>query len=207
MRNKDLGFDNQYLLAIALHNEEVRLGLEAFKNEMLKLKGVQAAGASSMVPGEPYLFSHNTYPEGFSKDQPFRMDDFLVDHSFLDTLKAEIVKGRGFSQEITTDAEDAVMINETAARKLEWDDPIGKTLDINWGVNHRKNRKTIIGVFRDIHQRSLYSMVSPTFIQYISDEGAIENRARRLILRLDARNLSQTMKLIEQNWIENIFCL
>jgi putative ABC transport system permease protein len=203
MRNKDLGFEKQNLLVLVLHNEKVRLGLESFKSEILAINGVHAAGSSSMVPGERYLFSNNTFPEGFSKDQPFRMDHFLVDYGFLDTFKARVIKGRGFSKDIITDKTEAVMINETAARMLEWENPVGKRIEINWRDKHRPDKKTIIGVFRDIHQRSLYAMVSPTFIQYISDEGAIENRARRLVLRVDSENLGQTMKLIEKNWKEN----
>ena len=200
MRNKDLGFNKQNLLAVVLHNEDVRIGLESFKNEMLKINGVTSAGASSMVPGEMYLFNNRTIPDGFSRDQTFQMDNFLVDYGFLDTFEIEVVQGRGFSKTITSDFSDAVMINKTAARLLEWDNPIGKTIDINWRDPLRPNRKTVIGVFEDIHQRSLYSQVAPTFIQYISDEGAIENRARRLSLRLETENLSGTMALIEQKW-------
>jgi len=200
MRSKDLGFNKQNLLAVVLHNEDVRIGLESFKNEMLKINGVTSAGASSMVPGEMYLFNIRTIPDGFSRDQTFQMDNFLVDYGFLDTFEIDVVEGRGFSKTITSDFSDAVMINKTAARQLEWDNPIGKTININWRDPLRPDRKTVIGVFEDIHQRSLYSRVAPTYIQYISNEGAIENRARRLILRLETENLSGTMALIEQTW-------
>lgn len=200
MENKDLGFNKQNLLVIALQNKYVRIGLESFKDELLKIKGVVNAGASSMVPGEIYLFNTATYPEGFPRDQTFRMENFLVDQDFLNTLKIEIVKGRGFSKEITTDATDAVMINETAARKLEWTDPVGKTIHITTPNTSETVKKTVIGVFRDIHQRSLYSVIEPTFIHYVSNEGAIENRARRLTLRLETDDLTLTMKKIEQTW-------
>ncbi|MCJ7582597.1 MAG: ABC transporter permease [Candidatus Aminicenantes bacterium] len=200
MRNKDLGFNKQNLLAVVLHNEDVRIGLESFKEEMLKMREVVSAGVSSMVPGEMYLFNNGTNPEGFSRDQTFQMDNFLVDYSFLDTFEIDVVLGRGFSKEITSDKEEAILINETAARQLEWDNPLGKTIDINWIDETRPEKKTVVGVFQDIHQRSLYSRVAPTYIQYVSNEGPIENRARRLILRLEMDDISGTLAIIERKW-------
>jgi putative ABC transport system permease protein len=198
IQNKDIGFNKQNLLAVAIQNDEVRIGLEAFKQELLNITGVESAGLSSMVPGEMYLFNIGTYPEGYARDQMMRMDNFLVDYGFLGTFKIKVTQGRGFSKEITTDFTDAVMINETAARNLAWPNPVGKTIEIP--SDDGLVRKTVIGVFKDIHQRSLYSVVAPTVIQYIGTEGAIENRARRLTLRLKSGDIPGIMKKIERKW-------
>jgi putative ABC transport system permease protein len=155
-----------------------------------------------MVPGEMYLFNVGTYPEGFPEDQSVFMDNFLVDHGFLDTFEIEVVAGRGFSQEITTDASAAAMINETAMRRLGWSEPVGKTIVTLTPFRAEPVQKTVIGVFRDIHQRSLYSEVAPTVITHVRDEGAIENRARRLTLRLETEDLAGTLALIEKKWEE-----
>jgi putative ABC transport system permease protein len=200
LRTMDLGFDKSGVLAVALQNDEVRIGLESLKQELLTIPGVEHAGASSMVPGEMYLFNQATSPEGFPKDQTVRMDNFLVDDGFLETMGIAVVKGRPFSKDMAADFKSAVMINETAARRLGWDDPVGKTIEVPSGDGLA--RKSVIGVFRDIHQRSLYSAVAPTYIEYIGLEGAIENRARRLVLRLGTEDLPGTMALIERKWKE-----
>ncbi len=200
LQNKDLGFKKENLLVIAIQNDEVRAGLESFKQELLNISGIENAGASSMVPGEMYLFNIGTYPEGFPRNQMFSVDYFLVDYGFLDTLGIQVVEGRGFSKEMMADFKESLLINETAAVKLGWEDPVGKTIEVPSG--DRVVRKTIIGVFRDIHQRSLYSVVAPTVIDYIGLEGAIENRARRLTLRLNTDDLAGTMAIIEQKWKE-----
>lgn len=198
MKSKDLGFDKHNLLAIAIQNDEVRRGLESFKQDLLAVSGIESAGLSSMVPGEMYLFNIGTYPEGYARDQMVRMDSFLVDYGFLDCFGIQVTLGRGFSKEIRTDFTDAVMINQTAAKNLGWDDPVGKTIEIP--SDEGLVRKAVIGVFKDIHQRSLYSVVAPTVIQYIGLEGAIENRARRLSLRLNTEDISSVMMKIEQMW-------
>jgi putative ABC transport system permease protein len=202
MQDKDLGFNKRDLLVIALQNKEVRLGLESFKDEALRIIGVVSTGASSMVPGEIYLFNIGTYPEGFSRDQVFRMDNFRVDYGFLDTLEIRITQGRGFSKERISDHADGIMINETAASRLGWDDSLGKMIDVPFRLSEDLTTKTVIGVFKDIHQRSLYSSVSPTVIEYISNEGGIDARARRLTLRLETDDLERTMVEIEQKWKE-----
>jgi putative ABC transport system permease protein len=198
LQSKDLGFDKQDLLAVAIQNDEVRMGLESFKQDLLNINGIENAGLSSMVPGEMYLFNTGTYPEGYARDQMINMDNFLVDYGFFDTLGIEVIQGRGFAKEITTDYTDAVMINHTAVKTLGWDDPVGKTIELP--LDEGLVRKTVIGVFKDIHQRSLYSVVAPTVVQYIGTEGPIENRARRLTLRLNANDIPGTLEKIEQKW-------
>jgi ABC-type antimicrobial peptide transport system permease subunit len=61
-------------------------------------------------------------------------------------------------------------------------------------------RKTVIGVFKDIHQRSLYSVVDPTIVRYIGIKGPIENRARRLTIRLSGGDIPGVMENIELKW-------
>lgn len=205
MRNIDLGFNKEHLLVIALQNNDVRLGLESFKNELLTINGVISACGTSMVPGEMYLFNTGTYPEGASEEQMFRMDNFYVDHDFVRTFEIEVVEGRGFSKEMPTDVTDALMINEAAVQRLGWDNPIGKKIKVLLNPFDDLSGYTplrVIGVFRDIHQRSLYSVINPTFVQYIKNEGPIENRARRLSVRLETTDLSGTMARIEQKWKE-----
>jgi putative ABC transport system permease protein len=200
MRSKALGFDKKDRLVLAVQNEEARRGLEAFKTEVLRIPGVTAAGGSSMVPGEMYLFNLSTFPEGHPRDQALRMDAFFVDDGFVGTFEIEVVKGRAFSRENLADRAQGVMINETAARRLRWDDPLGKTIEIQAPFSNETVKKRVIGVFRDIHQRSLYAAVEPTVIEYVGTEGPIENRVRRLTLKLETEDVSGVAARIEAEW-------
>jgi putative ABC transport system permease protein len=200
LHTKDLGFQKNDMLVIAIQNPEVRQGLEAFKNEALKIDGVISAGASSMVPGELYLFSIAATPEGKKDEQPVTMDNFLVDDGFLKTFQIQVVQGRDFSKERPSEMQNGVLLNETAVRMLGWDNPVGKTIELDPPLRGERLDKTVIGVFRDIHQRSLYSAIQPTVVYYVSDMGDVENRIRRLTLRLDTENLPGTLAGIESAW-------
>ncbi|MFC1564262.1 ABC transporter permease [candidate division KSB1 bacterium] len=206
MKNKDLGFDKDDLLVINLQTDIVRKNLESFKYELVNISGVRSATSSSLVPGEIYLRRSNVFPEGTTQDQSVGMDNYRIDEDFFRTMGIEIVKGRGFSKEITTDVENSVLVNETAAALLGLDDPVGKTLYIMPDFNEPQTGpvpRTIIGIYKDIHIRSLYASIQPEFVRYARTEGVIQNRARRLILRLDTDDIPGTVKNIEQKWKEN----
>lgn len=202
MQNKDLGFDKENILVVALQNKDVRVSPEVFKNELLTIKGVESICASSMVPGEMYLFNNSTYPEGSSKEDAFRMQNFFADYDFCRTLGVEIIKGRGFEKDIISDVADAILINETAANELGWDEPIGKTIEIvnNFNNANPTEIRKVIGVYKDFHHRSLYSAIEPTFIRHISNEGPIEHRARRLSLHLQTNDFVEVTQEVEQKW-------
>lgn len=206
MQNKDLGFNKSRRLVIALQNEHVRRGLESFKTSLMAFKGVAGTCATSMVPGERYLFNTSTTPEGFSDGQTFDMDHFHADHDFFKIFEIELEAGRGFSKENPTDITDAVLINRTAADKLGWQNPLGKIIHIPahpYGDDKDTVPRTVIGVFRDIHQRSLYFPILPTLVEHTRNEGAIEYRARRLTVVLDSKNIPESMAAIENLWKEH----
>ncbi|MCJ7682018.1 MAG: hypothetical protein MUP70_14915, partial [Candidatus Aminicenantes bacterium] len=111
-----------------------------------------------------------------------------------------VVQGRDFSRERPSEIQNGVLLNETAVRLLGWENPVGKTIELDPPIRGERLHKTVIGVFMDIHQRSLYSAIQPTAVYYVSDEGSIENRVRRLTLRLDTDDLPGTLAGIESAW-------
>ena len=205
MQDKNLGFNKENVLVVAIQNKDIRLSLEPFKDDLFSIRGINSICTSSMVPGEMYLFSNGTYPEGSSKETVFRMQNFLVDYDFFNTMQIEIIEGRGFEQELISDIENGILINETAARVLEWEDPIGKTIEIvtSYDSENTIEVKTVIGVYKDFHHQSLYSVIEPTFIRHVSNKGPIENRARRLSIRLKNDDFVNVIEAVEQKWKEH----
>ncbi|UCE40686.1 MAG: hypothetical protein JSV17_14750, partial [Candidatus Aminicenantes bacterium] len=67
-----------------------------------------------------------------------------------------LLSGRNFSRDFATDTEDAIIINETAARRLGWDNPLGKSFQLfpDWDLK-------VIGVVRDFHFQSYHLDIEP----------------------------------------------
>jgi putative ABC transport system permease protein len=147
---------------------------------------------SSVPPG--YGARTNVFlPEGFSLNQVQMMRSISIDSDFIPTIGLEIVAGRNFSPEITTDSSKSILINQTAARQFGWDDPIGKSireLD-NWDTT-----KTVVGVVRDFHIESLHHKISPLIIE-------IEpSRLRFILIKISPGNLKETLLFLKRKWKE-----
>jgi putative ABC transport system permease protein len=165
MKNKKLGFEKEQLVVIpGQHNSSIR-SLDTIRDELSGVPGVINVAASSMVPGRGVM-KGVLRPEGFSEDQPQTMDILSIDHNFIPTFGMEVVSGRNFSAEIASDTSDVVMINEAAARKFGWDDPIGKTFIFSTpsGNGQETTTLSVIGVVKDFHISSLRQDIEPVYI-------------------------------------------
>ncbi|MCP4728281.1 MAG: FtsX-like permease family protein, partial [bacterium] len=195
LKNKDLGFRKEHLMVISIEDNVLRKKIETIKTELLSVSGVTAASSSSMVPCEDDFNVNPYHPDGWSDEMPFMMNSFYVDHDFFNTYNIEIMEGRGFSKDIITDTKDAVIINETAVKKLQWKDPIGKTIE-EYTSTTTKRGLTVIGVIKDIHYRSLGIVIEPCHIKFSPQ------RSDRLTLSLSGSNIAETVRAVTEKWKE-----
>jgi putative ABC transport system permease protein len=187
--NRQLGFDKEQVLVVhrasALGQQK-----EAFKQKLLQNSGVMSASASTTLPGK--LFGRSTYrPSEAPPEKSTPMHEIYVDDDFIQTLGINLLSGRNFSREFATDS-SAVILNEAAAKKFGWADPLGQKLiapgDSLW-------RGTVIGVVKDFHFESLHKPIQPLvllyqpFYQYFS-------------IRVLPANVAATAQLVETTWKE-----
>jgi len=195
MKNKSLGFDKESVLVVEIMDRNVRQSLESMKTEIQKVPGVLSVSSTSLVPGQepsvqPFI------PEGFTEKQAQLMEIFWIDHDFVPTLGMEIIKGRNFSQEFRTDSSSAVIINQTAARRYGWENPIGKTIRAPSDEIMKWDTYTVVGVVKDFHRTSLHSVIGPQLIG--NDPGNFDE----LIIRISPENSDTTLRLLMEKWKE-----
>ena len=196
MRNEKLGFEKEQRLIIPLRSDDARNQLRVYKAELSGVEGVLDICGSRTVPGEENYNANPFFPEGWSDEESFIVDAFYTDDQYLKTYNIKLVDGRGFSDQIPSDIEDAVLINQTAANVIGWDHPVGKQLATLTSSRDLTQRKvyTIIGVIEDIHYRSVHHAIAPSLLTFSPDY------ARKLTLRLDSRDIPNTIKKIERKW-------
>jgi putative ABC transport system permease protein len=117
-----------------------------------------------------------------------------IDEHFTDVFQIPVISGRILSDTIISDRFNNVMINESAARKLGWDNPIGKRLRFK----HEEEPVTIIGVIKDINFRSLQTQIEPVVYRFTGSNWL----AGYVTLRLDEKDYPQTIKFIKETWEE-----
>ena len=164
IQNKDIGYERDQLLVI---REAYQLGndQEVFENELLKNPKVESISQSAFAPAG---FSDNNQTM-ISKDGQFvrRMPVYNIDENYIPTMGMQLVAGRNFSKEFGADSIN-VIINETAAKVLGLgENPLGKEVTTGGGS------KTVIGVIKDFHFKSLHQPIDPLFMFYAPYGGLI----------------------------------
>jgi putative ABC transport system permease protein len=123
MTKKDLGFKKENLIIIRRPDAFFRQ-LEPFRDQLLKLPGVDKVGFSRNVPGRNFnnnAFLNDEDPE----KKTYLLQQAQVSLDFPQTLGVNLVEGRFFSREFTTDS-TAVLLNEAAVKSLGLKNPVGK---------------------------------------------------------------------------------
>jgi putative ABC transport system permease protein len=156
MKNKDLGFNRDRILYATINAEsgEQPVSFDLLRNRLNQISGIKAATISQTIP---YYGNHgsNVTWEGAQPGETVNSRYNFVGYDFLEAYDIGIVKGRDFSRDVTTDGEEACLINETAARTFGWDDPIDKKVKF-WDKDCR-----VVGVVRDFHPFSVFQRIPP----------------------------------------------
>jgi len=174
MRNKDLGFSRERVVVIRLDSPDSRSSVEALKREFRRLPAVVSVGSSSHAPD--WGARHNVcQPEGFALNDMPGVAIVTIDQDYLEAMRIEIVQGRGFSTDFLGDASKSVLINETAARRFGWDNPVGKRIR---EMDSQAILKTVVGVVRDFHYMNVRRLIEPMMLVFSPQE------SRALVVRL-----------------------
>ncbi|MBU1099742.1 MAG: ABC transporter permease [Bacteroidetes bacterium] len=191
IQNKNLGFQPEQVINIALDNQVLQNQAETFKNELRNISSVKSVGASSTMPGNGMARWGGIRPDGYNADETWVCSVMWVDDNFFNTVGMELAKGRAFSKEFPADEQESVMINESAARELGWDDPIGKKFNFE-----RRPSLTIVGVIKDFHFENMQHKIEPLIINYVP------NASRMLSIKTSAADVSSSLGQIEKLWKE-----
>jgi putative ABC transport system permease protein len=188
MRNKDLGYDKENLITLAL-NTIVQQNYEALRNELSGNASILNVTRVAGLPTYGYWFSNSRWNwEGKDPDKDILFRANFVDYDYLEALKAPIVMGRNFSKDYGADT-TGIIINETSQRAMGFEEPIGKRVTLG-----EENVFHIIGVVQDFHYVSLRTEIEP-MILLLDPE-----RCSQIVVRIDSENTPETLKFMGSVW-------
>jgi putative ABC transport system permease protein len=118
------------------------------------------------------------------------MDVIFTDFDFARTYGVEIIKGRDFSRDFSTDLKAAFLINETAARKLGWgSDAVGRKIGFS-----PDQIGPVIGIMKDFHYRALREKIGPLVIKLNPEDRIF------LSLKIRADDVAGTVAYVKDIW-------
>jgi putative ABC transport system permease protein len=199
LHQKDLGFEKDQVLFFPMRGEQMFRDHETFKNELRQVPGVAAVTIGYGFPGDA-VAGETVFVPRQGRQTEYSVTTLLVDFDYLKTLAVPVVAGRAFSRAYQTDADQAFMINETAARELGFGTPekalgqplFWKTWDEARPDSLKKGR--IIGVVKDFHYKSLYEKVEPTVLMIYPDA------AWKVAVKLRPEGLAGTVSRVKEVW-------
>ncbi len=161
---KDLGFTRENIITIDNSSSQLGYNVRAFKTALEKENSVISAGYNQYD-----LLSMRTSfmrPENANDDfEQFRCYYQWTDDTYLETLDVEFLAGRNFSKNISGDTA-AVIVNETTARLLGFEDALGEMVISGASRDHPYK---IIGVVKDFNHQSFDKSVPPSGFLYRED--------------------------------------
>lgn len=163
VQNRDNGYNKNNLIYVAM-NGDAHKNYGLIKQELLD-KGAATAVTKTIGP----ITRHTTnnwnfsWPNSKPEDYDLVFEGLSSDADFVNTLQVELVAGRDIDvYQFPTDS-NAVLLNETAVKRMGLADPIGAELVRNAGKAYEE-RWHVVGVVKDFINQSPYDAIEPLIV-------------------------------------------
>ncbi len=187
---KDLGFEKEHIISFLSGTRGFLSKWEPIKHELLQHPGIEYATLVANMPTLMFNGVRNVDWEGKTADQEILLHPKDVGFDFIKTFGMEIVEGRDFSKDFSTDSAHAFILNEAAVKAMGLENPIGKRL------SYRYRTGRIIGIVKDFHHSSLHNQIEPVALHI--------GHRYRVCLKLSGYDVSRTIGYIQDRWKEVI---
>ncbi|NQV72568.1 ABC transporter permease [bacterium] len=183
---QDLGYDAEQVISVDLTGTDSDLEdlSVQFAEQIAPIPGVLGSSTASTSFG-------GSWSRTVVQENDVNHIDYLnrVQPSFLDVMGIDLVEGRNFSPELQSDVQNAVLINETFAAEMGWENPIGKPLTKWPGV-------TVIGVVKDFKFLSAKEKVPPMMLHMSPELGSNDF----MLVRFHLANSDEVQAGLRKGW-------
>ncbi len=190
IQNSNLGIDTDQVIHFPVVGN-IEENFQFLKEELNKYPGVKGVSYGTQLP--TYI-SSGTYGiewKGKQEEDKLFINVTQVGYDYIPTFGIELVEGRNFSIDFPADSFNYIL-NETAIRKMQMEDPIGKEFRL-WGV-----KGVIIGVIKDFNFKSLHKEIGPICL-HISNP-YVDKMWGFVFIKLDGSDVRKTINRTEKTW-------
>ena len=187
VRNKNLGFNKEQVAIIQANWRTAKSYKQAIVNNS-RIAGVTITDRT-LTTTSGYSWANYPLPDGSIVE----MKVIGVDVDYLSTLEIPLLAGRNFSEDRPSDLNNAILINETLAKQLSLENPVGKTL-AGFGRDG-VNDPVVIGIVRDFHIKSLHNRIEP--LALLMEK---YNYGPFLLIRMRSGPIFETIDMLKSTW-------
>ncbi|HPR32579.1 MAG TPA: ABC transporter permease [Prolixibacteraceae bacterium] len=192
MENIPLGLNNERVIQIPL-THELKTKFSELKDELKQIATVKNLSMASAMPvGSPNNSGVKwTDDNGVAHDESFGF--IIVSEGYTQTFEMQMARGNEFTDS-RPEEQKGLIINEAAAQKLGFSNPLGKQVHF-WG-----KQNTIVGVVKDFQNNYIFNKVKP---MVLSAHPQNQGFTKFLFVSLLSVDMDQSIKRIEKA-IKNI---
>ncbi|MDH5603219.1 MAG: ABC transporter permease, partial [Cyclobacteriaceae bacterium] len=154
------------------------------KNDLGNIPNISSSSLSDSPLGDDRATSDPFWP-GKPEDMQQVFNITNVDDDFLSTTRIELIKGQDLREVDFNDSTTAYLVNETAVKIMDMEDPIGQQITF-WGSTGQ-----ITGVVRDYNFGSLHQEIRPMIIRYNG------NRSSQIMVRITDGQAVEAMEAMK----------
>jgi putative ABC transport system permease protein len=166
---------------------------DVFSQQVEQINGVEAVSSSSvdmLIGGRAEVTAHFK-----NNTDSIQLGFNAVAQNFIDFMEIEIIEGNNFPEDINTAAEQFIILNETAVKRMGYETPkqaIGEIVMLGSGGD---SGLKIIGVTKDFHHDNIwFTSIQP----YALRQGG--EFQKKLDVRLSAANSVATIAAVHELW-------
>ena len=179
--NRDWGYDQEQVLGVPLDASD--------QYPILRDRVLQDPNILSLT-GSAQHFGQSSRSSIIEVDaRQHQVTRFDVGLNYLETMGVPLKAGRFFDVALSTDLDEAVIVNETLVEAMGWDAPVGQV------IRFGERDYTVVGVVRDFHYWNFFSEIQPVIVRAVP-----ETEFQYLITRTRPGLAVQTHNRLAQTW-------
>ncbi len=194
IKNRKLGYNRQNIVNVTIFSDDTQNNYQLYRERISGNPLILGVTATSFTPsvtnwreGLPYEGrDDDTNSQGF-----YRLSG---DFNIIDVFEMEMLEGRTFDKNFSTDLHNAFILNEEAVKSIGWtvEEAIGKRF--GYPDEEGVMKGSVVGVVKNFNFRSLHHQVEPMAISVLPDF------FQYISIRIDPEDITTVIDYLEQEW-------
>ena len=199
--NKSLGFNDENKVVVTLRGADLIDKIPTIEKELSKSSNILGMTISRPLMGQQTGLNLGTIENNSGVMEETSIKNIQIGDHYIEVMGMQLESGRDFSKKLLTDVGASCIVNEAMVKKMGWDKPLGKRIQL--GLPAR-----VIGVVKDFHFLSLHNPVEPLVMYRLAIDTAnipVQQRPNiqvYFILNIAGEGISQTLSLLEDTFAQ-----
>jgi len=194
MQTKDKGFAADQVMRLETPQKVRDKNFDLTRSVLLNIPGVQYVSKTTTVPGD--AISDTSTITFKCSEKEYRMVSVKVSDDYFKTLSIGLTGGRLFDSRYADQNTRTAVINESAAKKLNIENPIGATISFPYCDSVAVQ---VIGIVKDFNVSGFERMIQPTVFT-IGNKACMFQSGGGILVKLNGGQVKKSVAAIENAW-------